>query len=169
MGAQTHFNVIPDLSCFGKGMANGFPMNAIVGRADIMSIFNEAFFSGTFAAELVSISASLATIRAIEERGTIEHINAMGIRLKDGYNEIAKSQGLSHLTEMIGYGWWPEYLFYDEQGNISLEIQSLFQQEIVRRGILTRAGIFLCGSHQIQDIDKTLEIFRSYDYCWSCG
>ena len=44
IGAQTHFNVIPDLSCFGKGMANGFPMNAIVGRADIMSIFNEVFF-----------------------------------------------------------------------------------------------------------------------------
>lgn len=159
-GAQSYYNVIPDLACFGKAMANGYPMSALVGKADIMAIFEESFFSGTFAADLVSISASIATIKALEERGTLEHINSMGLRLKDGFNEIARSLELTHLTEMIGYGWWPEYLFYDEQGNVSLEIQSLFQQEIVRRGILTRAGIFLCGSHQISHIDKTLEAFQ---------
>jgi glutamate-1-semialdehyde aminotransferase len=159
-GAQTHFNVIPDLACFGKAMGNGYPMCALVGKAEIMSVFEEAFFSGTFAAELVSISASIATITAIEERGTLEHINRLGLRLKDGYNNIANSLGLTHVTEMIGYGWWPEYLFYDEYGNVCLQRQSLFQQEIVRRGILTRAGIFLCGAHQISDIDKTLEVFQ---------
>ena len=159
-GAQAHFNVIPDLACFGKAMANGYPMSALVGRSEIMSTFEEAFFSGSYAGDLVSISASIATIKAIEERGTLQHINSMGLRLKDGYNEMTKSLGLAHITKMIGYGWWPEYLFYDKQGNASLEIQSLFQQEIVRRGILTRAGIFLCGSHEITDIEKTLEVFQ---------
>jgi glutamate-1-semialdehyde 2,1-aminomutase len=125
-----------------------------------MSIFEEAFFSGTFSGDLVSISASIATINAIEERGTLEHINSMGLYLKDGYNEISKSLGITEITKMIGYGWWPEYLFYDNQGKISLEVQSLFQQEIVRRGILTRAGIFICGSHKKTDIDETLKIFR---------
>jgi len=159
-GAQNHFNVIPDLACFGKAMANGYPISALVGRTEIMELFEKVFFSGTFAGELVSISAALATINAIEERGTLKHINSMGLRLKEGYNDMAKSLGLVHLTEMIGYGWWPEYVFYDEKGRVSLEIQSLFQQEIVRRGVLTRAGIFLCGSHQKADIDKTLEIFQ---------
>tara|TARA_B100000963_G_scaffold17140_1_gene13113 strand:- start:31143 stop:32459 length:1317 start_codon:yes stop_codon:yes gene_type:complete len=159
-GAQALFNVNPDLACFGKAMANGYPMSALVGRADVMSIFEEAFFSGTFGGDLVSISASIATIDAIEERETLKYINSMGLRLKDGYNEISKSLGMTNITKMIGYGWWPEYLFYDEQGNVSLEIQSLFQQEIVRRGVLTRAGIFVCGSHQITDIDKTLEVFQ---------
>lgn len=159
-GAQAHFNVTPDLACFGKAMANGYPISALVGRAEIMSVFEKAFFSGTFAAELISISAAIATINAIEDRGTLEHINLMGLRLKDGYNDIVNSLGLNHLTKMIGYGWWPEYLFYDEIGNVSPVIQSLFQQEIVRRGILTRSGIFLCGSHQILDIDKTLKVFQ---------
>ena len=159
-GAQALFNVTPDLACFGKAMANGYPMSALVGRADVMSIFEEAFFSGTFGGDLVSISASIATINAIEERETLKYINSMGLRLKDGYNEISKSLEMTHITKMIGYGWWPEYLFYDEKGNVSLEIQSLFQQEIVRRGVLTRAGIFVCGSHQITDIDKTLEVFQ---------
>ena len=84
----------------------------------------------------------------------------MGTRLKDGYNEIADSLDMNHITKMIGYGWWPEYIFYDENGKGSLELQSLFQQEIVRRGILSRAGIFLCGSHQEADIEKTLQIYK---------
>lgn len=159
-GAQKHFGVTPDLACFGKAMANGYPMGALVGRSDIMSLFEKAFFSGTFAAELVSISASIATIDAIQDRGTLEHVAAMGQRLKSGYNEIASLLGISHLTTMIGYGFWPEYVFKDTEGNISLETQSLFQQELVRRGILTRAGMFLCGSHQTSDIDKTLSAFQ---------
>ena len=108
----------------------------------------------------MSISASIATIDAIQDRGTLEHVAAMGQRLKSGYNEIASLLGISHLTTMIGYGFWPEYVFKDTEGNISLETQSLFQQELVRRGILTRAGMFLCGSHQTSDIDKTLSAFH---------
>jgi len=159
-GAQSYYNVTPDLACFGKAMANGYPISALVGSTSIMSLFEDVFFSGTFSGELVSISAALATISALEKRGTLEHIDKMGFRLKKGYNNLARSLGLSHVTKMIGYGWWPEYVFYDEHGKGSLEIQSLFQQEIVRRGILSRAGIFLCGSHQEEDIDQTLKIFK---------
>jgi len=159
-GAQSHFNVTPDLACFGKAMANGYPLSALVGSSKIMTLFEEVFFSGTFSGELVSISAALATIKALEKRDTLNHINQMGTRLKDGYNEIADSLDMRHITEMIGYGWWPEYVFYDEHRKGSLEIQSLFQQEIVRRGILSRAGIFLCGSHQEAHIEETLQVFK---------
>lgn len=159
-GAQSYYNVTPDLACFGKAMANGFPISALVGSTSIMSVFEEVFFSGTFSGELASISAALATISALEKRGTLEHIDRMGLHLKKGYDELVSSLDLSHVTKMIGYGWWPEYVFYDEHGKVSLEIQSLFQQEIVRRGVLSRAGMFLCGSHQKVDIDKTLKIFE---------
>lgn len=159
-GAQSHFNVTPDLACFGKAMANGYPISALVGSSKIMSLFEDVFFSGTFSGELVSISAALATIKALEERNTLNHVNRVGLILKEGYNEISHSLGMHHTTEMIGYGWWPEYIFYDEHGKGSLEIQSLFQQEIVRRGVLSRAGIFLCGSHQEADIERTLQIFK---------
>ena len=159
-GAQAHYNVIPDLACFGKAMANGYPISALVGRSKIMMVFEEVFFSGTFAGELVSIAAAIATIKAIEERDTLGHINRMGLRLKNGYNDMAQSMGLAKITQMIGFGWWPMYSFSDKKGKKSLEIQSLFQQEIVRRGIVTRAGMFLCGAHQIADIDKTLKVFE---------
>ena len=159
-GAQAHYNVTPDLACFGKAMGNGYPISALVGRAEIMVVFEEVFFSGTFSGELVSISAALATIRSMEERDTVGHIDKLGLRLKDGYNNMAQSLGLNEITQMTGFSWWPKYSFFDKYGKGSLEIQSLFQQEIVRRGVVTRAGMFLCGSHQIADIDKTLEIFE---------
>lgn len=159
-GAQAHYNIIPDLACFGKAMANGYPISALVGRSEIMSIFEKVFFSGTFAGELVSIAAAKATIKALEERNTLNHIDKLGTHLKDGYNKTANSLGLSDVTQMTGFGWWPKYSFFDEKGTASLEIQSLFQQEIVRRGIVTRAGMFLCGAHQTSDIDKTLEVFE---------
>jgi len=141
-------------------MGNGYPISALVGRAEIMVVFEEVFFSGTFSGELVSISAALSTIRSMEERDTVGHIDKLGLRLKDGYNNMAQSLGLNEITQMTGFSWWPKYSFFDKYGKGSLEIQSLFQQEIVRRGVVTRAGMFLCGSHQIADIDKTLEIFE---------
>ena len=159
-GAQAHYKVIPDLACFGKAMANGYPISALVGRSKIMSIFEKVFFSGTFSGELVSIAAAKATIKALEKRNTLQHIDKLGTHLKDGYNKTANSLGLSHVTQMTGFGWWPKYSFFDEKGKASLEIQSLFQQEIVRRGIVTRTGMFFCGAHQTSDINKTLEVFE---------
>ena len=159
-GAQANLKVIPDLACVGKAMANGYPISAIVGRADIMNVFEDVFFSGTFAGELVSIAAAISTINAIEERDTLRHINTLGLHLIQGYNKISEIHSLNKVTEMTGFGWWPKYSFYDCEGKASPEIQSLFQQEIVRRGILTRAGIFLCGAHQMEDIENTLKIFE---------
>ena len=62
-GAQEYFGVTPDLACFGKGMANGYPLSAIVGRAEIMSNFTEVFFSFTHGGEALSLAAGLATIQ----------------------------------------------------------------------------------------------------------
>ncbi len=163
-GAQSFYNITPDLSCFGKAMANGYPISAIVGKKEIMKLFEDVFFSGTFGGELVSISACIETIQQIEKRNTIEHINNLGNKLKDGYKHIVRQNNYQYFTDMIGFGWWPEYIFYDLKKNRSLEIQSLFQQEIVRRGILTRAGMFFCGSHTEKDIDDTLLIFEEALY-----
>ncbi|MBF0186651.1 MAG: aminotransferase class III-fold pyridoxal phosphate-dependent enzyme [Magnetococcales bacterium] len=159
-GAQKEYGVTPDLASFGKAMANGFPISAVVGRSDVMEIFDKVFFSATFGGDLPSISAALATIEAMEQRQTLSHIHAMGARLKTGYASIVQSLGIEKITRMIGFDWWPEYLFFNTEGKASREIQSLFQQEIVRRGVLTRAGMMLCGAHQKEDIDQTLHVFE---------
>src|SRR6516164_1362670 len=60
-GAQAHFGVKPDIACFGKAMANGFPLAAVVGDRDIMLTFDEVFFSGTFGGDASSLAACKAT------------------------------------------------------------------------------------------------------------
>jgi len=159
-GAQKHYGVTPDLACFGKAMANGFPISAVVGKREYMKVFEEIFFSFTFGGETASIAAALATIDAMEQRNTIDHIRSMGARLMAGYAEIVSRIGCGAMTRMIGFPWWPEYLFFDNKGRPSREIQSLFQQEIVRRGVLTRAGMMISGAHEVSDIDRTLQVFE---------
>ena len=61
-GAQALYGVTPDLAAFGKGMANGMPLSAVVGRADIMSLMKDIFYSGTFGGEALSLAAAKATI-----------------------------------------------------------------------------------------------------------
>ena len=62
-GAQEIFGVIPDLSTFGKGIANGFPLSAVVGRRDVMMEMEEIFFSGTFGGELLSLTAAKVVLQ----------------------------------------------------------------------------------------------------------
>ena len=65
-GAQEAYGVTPDLSCFSKAMGNGMPISTVVGRAEIMSLFDHVFFSGTFGGETLSLAAACATIDKIE-------------------------------------------------------------------------------------------------------
>src|SRR5690606_14072796 len=70
-GAQQYFGVTPDLACVGKAMGNGFPISAIVGRKEIMRLFDEVFFSFTFGGEAASLAAAKATIEEIRDRNVI--------------------------------------------------------------------------------------------------
>jgi glutamate-1-semialdehyde aminotransferase len=159
-GAQQYFGVTPDLAAFGKAMGNGMPIAAIVGRAEIMRPFEEVFFSFTFGGETLALVAALATIRELQSKEVLKHIWAMGQELIDGYRRLVREVGLESVTRCIGYPCWPEFVF-EESGKPSLRLQTLFQQEIVKRGVLTRPGMFVCYSHTPEDIRKTLEVFRA--------
>jgi glutamate-1-semialdehyde 2,1-aminomutase/spore coat polysaccharide biosynthesis protein SpsF len=71
-GAQEYFGVVPDLACFGKAVANGYPLSAVVGPSEIMKTFEETFFSFTFGGEALSLAAAQATMTEIlEERESL--------------------------------------------------------------------------------------------------
>ena len=73
----------PDLACFGKAMANGYPLSAVVGRREIMKHFEQTFFSFTFGGEALSLAAGLATMKEITEKEVIAHNWEQGGKLKD--------------------------------------------------------------------------------------
>jgi len=160
-GAQEYFGVIPDLACFGKAMGNGYPISAVVGRREIMQLFDEVFFSFTFGGETVSLAAALATISEMRKKNVISHLWEQGQKLKDGYNVLAREFGVDRYTECIGLPPRTVVTFKDETGSESLVLKSLFQQECLKRGVLFSGGHNVCYSHSNADIDHTLQAYRA--------
>lgn len=158
-GAQEFFGVIPDLATFGKAMSNGMPLSALVGRAEIMKEMEEVFFSFTFGGEALSLAASLATIKEMKEKRVLEYIWEQGAKLKEGYNRMAGELDLTDYTRMTGYPPRPIASFFPAEGMDPLEMKSLVQQELLKRGILWAAYHAISFSHSEEDIDRTLEAF----------
>jgi glutamate-1-semialdehyde 2,1-aminomutase/spore coat polysaccharide biosynthesis protein SpsF len=158
-GAQALFRVTPDLACFGKAMANGFPLSAIVGRAEVMRLFEQVFFSFTFGGEAISLAAGLATIRALQSRNGIDSLWTSGARLQVGTREILKGTGLDAYIECAGLPPWTTLRTIDPDETDSLLLRSLFQQEAIQRGLLTHGNHMLSVAHDEAVIDSTLAAY----------
>ncbi len=160
-GAQEYFKVTPDLACFGKAMANGFPISTVVGRRDIMKIFDEIFFSFTFGGETASLAAAKATLAEMKAQPVIKHLWRMGERLRDGFNALAGLLDLGEHASCQGLGPRTLVSLKDKDGVDSLLLKSLFQQECLKRGVLFAGAQNICYSHSQADIDHTLAAYRA--------
>lgn len=160
-GAQEHFGVVPDLACVGKAMANGFPLAAVAGRADVMAQFDEVFFSTTFGGEAVSLAAAQATLTQLRERRVHPQVWAHGRRLQDGANVLARHFGLAERVRCVGLAPRTVVEFKDAKGGVDLGLKSLFQQECLQRGVLFSGGQNISAAHGSGDIDETLRAYRA--------
>lgn len=165
-GAQTFFGLRPDLTTFGKGIANGFSVSALVGRRDIMELgglFHDKkrvfLISTTHGAENCSLAAMRASLRVYRSKPVIEHIWKIGSQLIAGLNNAAREAGLGEYFRAYGFPCSPYFACKDATGTASLELRTLFLQELVRNGVLANylAPSF---SHQEADVDKTVAAAR---------
>jgi len=160
-GAQKRYGVVPDLACFGKAMANGFPISCVVGRADIMRIFEEVFFSFTFAGEVASMAAAMKVLDVLESTDALARMEAKGRRLQDGFNVLATQAGLADQMQCIGHPNWTLLKLMDAKGNNSALVRSLFIQEVNKRGILSLAVHNMTAAHDDSAIEQTLEVYAT--------
>jgi len=158
-GAQEYFNVIPDLATFGKAMSNGMPVSALVGKEEIMRVFNETFWSFTFGGECLSLAASIATINELKKKKVIDFIWKQGRKLQNGYNKLTKEHGVEKYTQCAGYPPSSLIKFFGKTPDESLLMKSLVQQELLKRGILWAAYHALSYAHEDKEISTTLEAF----------
>ena len=159
-GAQEYFGVTPDVACFGKALGNGYPIAAVVGRRDVMALFDEIFFSGTFGGETLSLAAALATISKMQTHPVIEHLWRQGRKLQDGVNAFAAEFGIGDRVQCIGFPPHTVIAFRDEQGADSLLMRSVFQQEMAKRGVLFLTGFNISYSLSDADVEHSLEASR---------
>jgi acetylornithine/succinyldiaminopimelate/putrescine aminotransferase len=100
-GGSERYGIRPDLVVMGKAMANGYPLAAVGGRADVMDAVRRTWISSTLATEWVSVAASIATLRVIDEEGLMENARSMGERFMGGLGSLV-ADGLA--TEIRGRG-----------------------------------------------------------------
>lgn len=158
-GAQEFFGVKADLACFSKAVANGMPVAILTGRRDIMSLLEkDVFFFTTFGGEALSLAAAKATINVLKEKNVPAYLAKQGKKLKDGYNQIAKELGMTY-TRCSGFDCRTIITFDASAGN-PLELKSLVQQEMIKRGILWGGFHNMSFSHSDEDVEYTLKVYR---------
>jgi glutamate-1-semialdehyde aminotransferase len=158
-GAQKYFGVKADLACFSKAVANGMPISILTGRKDVMSLLeHEVFFFTTFGGEALSLAAAKATIEEIMQKKVIGHLAKQGKKLKDGYNALARYFDIDY-TKCSGYDFRTIVNFDAKAGN-PLELKSLVQQEMIKRGVLWGGFHNMCFSHTDEDVNYTLEAYK---------
>jgi glutamate-1-semialdehyde 2,1-aminomutase len=158
-GAQELFGVTPDLSTFGKGIANGFPLSALVGKREIMLEMENVFLSGTFGGELLSLAAAKNVLQRHLEEDICGDLEAKGVKLADLTTKAISENGLEDVVSLSGHPSW-KFVNWQPTTNYSAgEIKTYFLQEIFQEGIL------VLNSHNIsQAHDKKiiLKIADSY-------
>ena len=160
-GAQARYGVTPDLACFGKAMGNGMPISAVVGRADIMRLMEDIFYSATFGGEALSLAAAIATIDKIEREGVIDRLWATGGELMSQARARIAAAGLSDVVGLTGAAPWA-ILTYKDHAKASKEaIKTLLLREMIAAGVLINASYNVCFAHSPADISRVL---AAYDH-----
>ena len=173
-GAQTYFGVEPDLSTFGKGMANGFAVAAVVGRKDVMEVggirqsgMERTFLlSTTHGAEMPDLGAFIETVRIYRERHVVEHLWKYGEQLATAFHDVARQHGLAEYVALEGPNINLSYVTRDANGAPSMAFRTLFAQEMVRAGVLMPwIAVSLSHgekelTHTVQALDSALHVYR---------
>lgn len=159
-GAQKFFNVIPDLATFGKGMANGYPLSAVVGSDKVMQKVEDIFFSGTFGGETLSLAAANAVIDKYKKVKATRYFSKIGSYLIDQLNQIIDSEALSDIFWTSGHPSW-SFLHIKEQKNYNIyEIKTFLLQEMFKRGILILGSHNISLSHTKHNVDELLVAYQ---------
>jgi glutamate-1-semialdehyde 2,1-aminomutase/spore coat polysaccharide biosynthesis protein SpsF len=153
-GAQALYGIEPDIACFGKGMANGFPIAAVVGSAEAMEPFERIFFSMTYGGETVAMAAALATLDVLTTEPVVEHIWKIGAELRDGIQTLTDQ--VSFGVEINGNPPRSSLTFTTDDGRTDADLRGIFLQETHRRGVLFGVPIFPTYSHTKTDVRATL-------------
>ena len=167
-GAQEYFGVTPDLACFGKACANGFPLAFLCGKRELME--HADVVSGTFGGETLSLAACSAVLDIYQNELIIETLWARGRQLQDGFNDLAQVLGMNGQVVCDGYAVKPRIRFtmgesfhtavnWPNGGSILTDTfaMSLFLQETALRGILWHpAGGNISAAMTKEDIETAL-------------
>lgn len=161
-GGQKYYNIVPDLSTFGKAFGNGFSVSALAGKRELMELGGlhhdkERVFllSTTHGAETHTLAAAIETMKTYIEEPVIETIWQRGERIKHGFEKAIGRHNMQDYVQIIGKPCAQVFVCRDPEGRPSQHYRSLFLQETIKRGLLM-TSLINSYSHSEDDIDYTV-------------
>lgn len=158
-GAQERYGVTPDISCIGKAMANGYPISAVVGKAEIMKVVEkEVFISSTFFPNSIEMAAALKTIEILEREDVANSIWKRGTDFLRRLREIAAASKLP--VKVSGIPPMPFLTFDPDEKGLYKERRRRFYTETIRRGLFIQPyhHWYICHRHTDEDLCRALKI-----------
>ena len=157
-GAQEYFGVTPDMSVFGKALANGFATAVVVGRQEIMDEVAGVWVAATFHGEVSLVAAAIATIAELEAKDGVAFMWKQGQKLLDGYKEMTDRLGIDQ-ARIGGIGPMP-FFGLNADGEKQGQFRRTFYEATLDGGLYLPEGHiwFMSISHTDEDITKTLSV-----------
>ena len=154
--------ITPDIITVSKGLGNGWPIAATLGRREVLEVAAGMHYSATFHGETSAMAAARATIGIVEYEGVQQHIEFLGRRLIDGLNAIAKEFDACAVAYGEPHESMPFFKFTYPDAKLNAAVTRRFFQQVLAHGVLLhpRHMWFLSQSHTLQDIDMTLDVAR---------
>jgi glutamate-1-semialdehyde aminotransferase len=150
-GIHLTLGVEPDIAILGKGMSNGYPMAAIIGRAEVMEAAQDTFISSTFWTERIGFTAGLATIEKAERCDVPRRLCMHGEHLIAGLKDLSARHGIDLAISGI-----PPLIYLGFKSEKPLEIQTFWAQEMLSRGYLLGGAIYTTYAYTSEIIDRFL-------------
>ena len=149
-GSHKVLGVNPDIAVFAKGMTNGYPLTAIVGKHDVMDAAQGTFISSTFYTERIAFAATLKSIEVYERERVWEKQSEYGKLIQAGWKKKADEAGLNI---EIG-GILPMSHFAIKGNENSLVYKTFVTQEMLKRGYLASNSFYTSNAHSVEIIDN---------------
>jgi glutamate-1-semialdehyde 2,1-aminomutase len=151
-GAHLLLGVEPDIAVFSKALGNGYPIAAVIGKADVMQAAQKTFISSTMWTERIGPAAALATIKKHKALDAGNYLMAIGKQIQEGWARLAKKNNLN-----INIGGIPSLSHFSFEYENSLEMKAFFIQLMIEQGFLASNLFYAMYAHQNHHVDQYLQ------------
>lgn len=152
-GIHLTMGVTPDITVLGKALGNGYPISAILGTREVMEAAQTSFISSTFWSDRLGFSAAIASLDKMKAINAQEYMVSIGQKMIDGRNRIAREIGID-----LKAGGIPSFNYMSFNYKNSVAIQTLYIQEMLKRGYLVDMGNAIATAHSEAILSEFLDV-----------
>ena len=146
--------VQPDLSCWGKSLANGHPISAVLGAESLRQAASNIYVTGSYWYAAAPMAAAIETLRVVRETDYLEQLQRVGERLRTGLAAVAQRHGFGF--RQTGPVQMPLFLFDDDP---DLRRGVCWASEMLERGVYVHPwhNMFICAAMTEADVDFAVQ------------